>query len=184
MSDDGKNMTGMVRELRSLCERIALLLRTADALMRDEGWETISGNAFGGLQYTLAKPRGWIPQDFFRIYKNNNLEHISPFVSTVLDDWKNEDNLEEPLLTAGWFDYGPWKRMGNTFDYSWFHWHLKMPGRNDEGKLILADAKAWPRQSFAHVATLGVPLTSIVDPESLKRTVIEPLIQGINESQK
>ncbi|MFQ5802325.1 MAG: hypothetical protein ACE5JQ_05435 [Candidatus Methylomirabilales bacterium] len=182
MSHDGKNIIAMMQQLRRLCEQISLLLSTADTLMDDEGWKA-TGNTpvLHGISYSLQWPRYWIPQDFFRFYKNDNLRHILTFVSVVLDDRENEKNLMEPLLTAGWFDYGPGNEVGNRWDYPYARWHLKMPERSDDGKLLSA---AWTGEHFLRVSTLGVPLTSIADVEGLKSKIIEPLIKGMKETQR
>lgn len=187
MSEDGKNIIAMLRQLRRLCEQISLLLKTADGLMTEEGWKATPeiNYIFAGLSYTLSRPRFWIPQDFFRFYKNDDLRHILAFVSVVLDDAENEKNLQEPLLTVGWFDYGSGNEVGNRWQYSYARWHLKMPERNNDGRLLSADSKAWPKESlpFTRVSTLGVPLTSIADAEGLKSRIIDPLIRGIKEIQ-
>jgi len=194
MSEDGKNIVAMLKELRTLCEEIHRLLGTADGQIQelDKGWKPIPANVFSGLSYMLSprqsrrqSPRHWIPQDFSRFYENDNLGHIRAFVSVILDDWEKESVLGEPLLTAGWFDCDP----GNTIElrkiYSYARWHLKMPGRRDDGQLVSADSKAWPKEPlrFLHVSTLGVPLMSVRDDKELKSKIINPLIQGIKEAQ-
>jgi len=185
MSGDGKNIVGLMQQLRKLCEQISLLLMTADSLMSDRGWKAEAAQPFAGLSYTLSSPRFWIPQDFSRFYKNDDLRHILGFVSLVLDDAESRTNLEEPLLTAGWFDYGPGEEVGKRWQYSYVRWHLKMPQRSDDGRLLLASSTTWPKEPlpFLRVSTLGVPLTSIADAEALKSGIIEPLIQGIKEAQ-
>lgn len=186
MSDDGKNIIAMLQQLRSLCEQISLLLITAEGLMADESWKAKeTGYMFAGISYTLSRPRFWIPQYFFRFYIKADLGHVLAFVSVVLDDVENEKNLKEPLLTAGCFDYGPGNEVGRKWAYSYARWHLKMQGRSDDGRLLSADSKAWPKESlpFTRVSTLGVPLTSIADAEGLKSRIIDPLIRGIKEIQ-
>src|SRR5207245_6025333 len=126
---------------------------TADILMADEGWKT-TGSTCISVSYTLLYPRFWLPRDFFRFYKNNP-GHSLTFVSVLLDDAENESHVEEPLLTAGWFNYGSGREIGNQWQYSYARWHLKMPGRIDEGKLLSADSKDWwPKEPFVQVSTL------------------------------
>ena len=192
MSEDSRNIVAMLQQLRNLCEEIHLLLGTADGQIQeiDNGWKAMNKNVFYGLSYMLSKsprqsPRHWIPQDFARFYENDNLGHIRAFVSVILDDWEKESILGEPLLTAGWFDYKPGNTIGPQEIYSYPRWHLKMPGRRDDGQLVSVDSKAWPKEPlrFLHVSTLGVPLMSVRDDKELKSKIINPLIQGIKESQ-
>ncbi|MDE2321550.1 MAG: hypothetical protein KGL31_06480 [candidate division NC10 bacterium] len=185
MSGDGKNIVSLMQQLRKLCEQISLLLMTADSLMIDRGWRAETAQPFAGLSYTLSSPRFWIPQDFSRFYKNNNVQHILGFVSVVLDDAEGSTSLDEPLLTAGWFDYGPGVEVGKRWQYSYARWHLKMPQRSDDGRLLPASSTIWPKEPlpFLQVSTLGVPLTSILDAEALKSKIVEPLIQGIKGAQ-
>jgi hypothetical protein len=117
MSEDGKNIIALLQQLRRLCEEIGLLLGTADRLMSDVAWSATDINyVFAGLKYTLANPRLWIPQDFFRFYRNDKFGHVLAFVSVVLDDEKNASTLKEPLLTAGWFDYSSGNQV-SKWDY-------------------------------------------------------------------
>lgn len=182
MSEDGKNIIGMLQQLSKLYEQIALLLKTSDSLMKVKGWTLAGTNVFGGLSYTAANPQGWIPRSFFSLYENEKSPHVSAFISVVLGKREKNLNDQEPLLTAGWFDYGLGKQMGNRFNYDWPHWHLNMPQRNDEGRLTSADARTfWPKDKapFSRVSTLGVPLTSISSSEELKNKLIEPLLREL-----
>lgn len=184
MSEDGKNITAMMQQLRRLCEEISLLLGTADTLIANEGWKT-TGNTCLSVSYTLAYPRFWIPREFFRFYKKTDLGQILIFISVLLDNAENESHLQASLLTAGWFDYGPGHEVGNQWQSSYARWHLQMPERNDEGILLSVDDSKvrWPKEPFVRVSTLGVPLTSVVNTEGLKNKIIEPLVQGIKAAQ-
>lgn len=185
MSDDGKNIIATFQQLRRFCEQISLLLGSVDALMASEGWKP-TGNSpvMVGVSYSLQLPRYWIAQDFFRFYKHEKHRNILAFVSVLADDATDEGSLKEPILTAGWFDYGEGTEVGDQWEYEWRRWHLRMPERTDDGKLLSADSEIWPKESlpFRRVSTSGMPLTSIVDVEGLKGNIIEPLLQAIKGS--
>jgi hypothetical protein len=186
MREDSKTLVAIMRQLRILCEEICLLLGTADNLMNEEGWKAKGNiNVFANLKYTLAAPRCWIPQDYYRFYENDGFVHILPFVAVILDDWGKESAVNESLLTAGWFDYGSGNQVGTRWSYYFQRWHLKMPGRRDNGQLVTENANAWPKESlpFARVSTLAVPLTSIADANELKSKIIGLVTQGIRETQ-
>ena len=147
-------------------------------------------NAFSGLSYMHSKsprqsPRHWVPQGFFRFYKNDNFGHIRAFVSVILDDWDKESTLEETLLTAGCFDYGPDNRIETRMIYSSARWHLKMLGPHDDGRLLSAESSNGPGEPlrFRRGSTFGVPLTSVNNDVELKSKIIDPLIQPMKRFQ-
>jgi hypothetical protein len=186
MNKDEVNIVAALRCLRELCAQIALLLSSADNLMLRDGWIAIPGNVYGHLAYTLSEPRRWIQQDIFRFYKNPQLKHLACFVSVILDDVEKLHNITVPLLTAGFFDDGIGNESGvseKNFNYSLARWHLNMPNRNDDGKLLHVEHEPTPKETFKRVATLAIPLLSITDNQGLQNKVIVPLLQALKADQ-
>lgn len=185
MSEDGKNIVGMLQQLRRLCEELSVLPKTADAMMAEKDWKPVDTYAVGSLSYTLVRPRQWLPQEVRRFYITDTFSHYLVFLSVILDDWEKENSLEEPLLTAGLIDYGSGNKAPIQGLTPYARWHLQMPNRNDEGRLISTDGIFWAKDKvpFSRVSTLGVPLTSITNSEELKSKVIEPILQGIEAIQ-
>lgn len=179
MSEDGKNIVMLFQQMRRFCEEVAQLLTTADGIMLGNGWRNADSNVIAGLSYTLLRARGWIPQDVSRFYRSNKLQHIVAFISVIVDDWEKNSTLKEPLLTAGWFDYDSSNAVPTQGLYNYGRWHLTMPDRHDDGKLISTDSKNWPKESFVRVSTLGVPLVSIIDAQGLENRIIRRLIRGM-----
>ncbi len=184
MNDDGKNISGMVAQMRKLCAQIALLLRTANDMMKEKGWECVS-NATADASYSLSKPRWWIPQYFCQYWTNKDNSGKLSFVSIILDNRDNESSIQikEPLLMAGWFDYGPGSEVGD-WKSEYCTYHVYMPGRKDDGTPLFADPKkAWPEEKypFIRISTFGVPLITVTDTESLKSRIIDPLLKGLEE---
>jgi hypothetical protein len=181
--NDGSNIVEALRSLRKLCAEIASLLSSADNLMSHNGWTPMVGNVYGRLTYTLAEPKKWIQQDIFRLYRNPELKHLACFISVILDDTEKPDSITEPLLTAGFFDYGIGSEVGISekhFDYSLVRWHLNMPDRNDKGVLTQIEHEPSLKETFKRVGTIGIPLLSITDALGLQRTIITPLLKGLN----
>lgn len=182
MTEEGRKIQFLLDQLSKLYEQIAPCLKTSNSLMKLEGWGLASTNVFGGLTYTVATPQGWIPRSFFSLYTNKKIPHISAFTSVVLGERKKTLNPMEPLLAAGWFDSGPGEQIGKRFNYDWPLWHLNMPERNDEGKLLSADARTfWAKEKapFSRVSTIGFPLTSITSGDEFRIKLLKPLLQGI-----
>lgn len=75
----------------------------------------------------LLEPKKWIPNYIFRFYTNNDHKNILAYVSILLDDDIYGDyryKIMEPLITAGFFDYG----VGNNVDDDWEYWYAKWYG--------------------------------------------------------
>ena len=184
MNNDGKNISTMVAQMRRLCEQIAKLLGTASEMMREKGWECVS-NATADNSVSLSKPRLWIPEYFCQFWMSENNSGKLSFISVILDNRENDSSfqIKEPLLTAGWLDYGPRKKVDDWKNAS-CTWHVFMPGRKDDGSLLVANPKkAWPDEEhpFIRISTFGVPLTSVTDAESLKSKIIDPLLKGLEK---
>ena len=182
MSEDGKNIIAMIQQLRTFFEQVSLLLATADTLMAKDSWKPAAGSACcAGISYALHLPRYWLPQDLFRFYKRDDRKHILTFVSVLLPGVDDATNVEEPLLTAGWFDYGAGQEVGDNWEYSYARWHLRMPEGTADGKLRSAGSEMWQKENpiFRRVSTLGRPLTDITNAGELGNAIIDPLLQGI-----
>jgi len=148
MSEDGKNILKMVEQIRKLCEQISLLLRTADEQMGKEGWEAYNNVVLSESSASLLAPEKWFPHELFRFYKNGDYPHLLAYVSVLLDSYsysgldKYEEELTEPLVTAGFFDYGQGKQVGDNWEYWYSRWYGYMEKRKDDGT-IHASEKNW-----------------------------------------
>ena len=75
---------------------------------------------------------------------------------------------------------------GETSKYSWVsaRWYLYLPGRKDDGTLVSSE----PRPDFPgkvnkvqRSTSLAMPLVSIVSADSLRRSVVVPVLKSIVE---
>lgn len=183
MSQDETNIILSLRQLRRLYQQLAALLSGADRYMGNHGWGPQGLNyVFANLSYTLSAPQKWMLQDLFRFYRSVDVKHILSFVSVILDDVDNPTNLTEPLVTAGWFDYGVGNdvsAMSVGFNYSLARWHLKVSGRTDDGKIVPFSKGDDPKTEFVRGSTFGLPLLSIGDTGSLEEKVMKPLVANL-----
>jgi len=179
---DGATIVASVRQLRTFCREVALLLRSADSLMSEQGWKSHPGLVYGALSYTLAEPHRWLQQDFFRLYRCDRLEHVLAYVSVIIDDVERLENVSEPLITAGYLVY-PGKEgissLLRSFDYSIPRWHLNMTSRSDDGILLTAGHQPTARAGFLKAATIGLPLLSIEGSTDLQHKILAPLLASL-----
>lgn len=183
MSETGKNIVHMMGEMKKLFLDIALLLKTADEHMKKMGW-TSRSNTCVSMSYTLDMSSYWFPKFAFRFYKNDGYKHILPFITVVFDDREEDTYVEEPLLTAGWHDYGKGNEVGQNYELDYANWHIYMPERRDDGTLVVVDPRQeWPQYNYSvqKTTTMAIPLTSITNAEQLKARIIDPLVAGIQE---
>lgn len=133
----------MVQELRKLCEQISLMLRTVDEQMGIEGWEAASNTAKSYTDSLLA-PKKWIPYEIFRLFKNKEYPHLLAYVSVLLDDdieGEYAEEITEPLVTAGYFDYGQGKHVDDNWEYGYVRWYGYMENHIDDGRIYQEEYK-------------------------------------------
>lgn len=178
MSENGKNAMKLINQIKNLYKEISLVLQTADKLMEDHKWKPKAGNTAVTWSYHLAYPDWWIPQDIFRFYFKEGYEHILPFISVILFDRDNETKLSEPLISAGYFDYG----IGNTittWEYWYSHFHIKQDNFKDDGELAPILLNDPEKYTFKNAYSLAKPLMQIYNSQSLLDEIVKPLLDGI-----
>lgn len=185
MSEDGKNILEMVQQIRKLCEQISLLLRTVDEQMSNEGWEAWNNVVLSESSASLLASEKWFPHELFRFYIREEHPEILVFVSILLDSYsysgldKYEDELTEPLVTAGYFDYGQGKKVGD-WEYWYARWFGYMEDRKDDGTIHESKMdwqKGWDETyPFQSYKCFGRPLTSITNAQDVESKIVNPLL--------
>ena len=138
MSDDGKNILRLVKQMRELCQQVSLLLRTADEQMTKAEWDSEGNNAVAGISYSIMNPAEWIPIMIFRFYKNKDYPRRLAFVSVLLDDhWERKYTIKEPLVSAGFFDHAD----GELSDDDWDYWYSRVFGYLSKDHNLKADGQ-------------------------------------------
>lgn len=186
MNEMGANVIKLLNQVRTLFRETALLLKTTDQYMADVGWKIATPtNICVQLSMLLDWSHWWFPYFAFRLYKNEQYPHFLSFVAVIFYDRDGKLHVQEPLLSAGWNDYG----KGNTVPADEVGgdsvlWHPEMPGRRDDGVLISVDPRQqWPDEKYKpyRTTTLAVPLIEITNAEQLKSRVTGPLLAAIGE---
>lgn len=104
-SQPGVEALAALRSLRDLHRQCATLLRTADEIADDLGWESWVGNqVLIQGSYSLQNPDQWQPDALFRHYHPKARRDLVLFVSLLLipRERENLQHFSEPLLSTGW----------------------------------------------------------------------------------
>jgi hypothetical protein len=188
MNNDGKNIFDMFKQIRNFCVQIANLLLTIDEQIGREGLESVNNTAVAYSSSSLANPKQWIPASFFRYFINKEHKNLLIFVSILVDDDIGHDyKLSEPLITAGYFDYGKDKEVKDNWQYWYSNW-LGYIGRNIKfGKTYEStpnwkEEKPWNEDKpevypFEAWKCFGLPLVSISNAQDVNSKIVTPLIE-------
>jgi hypothetical protein len=192
MSTHGRELLAFVQEIRTLSTQLADLLGAADKLMAEESWEraTAQNIAHGSSSQSLDQPKKWFPYEVFRFYRQEE-GHAIAFVSVLLDhDRKREYKIDEPLMTAGWFEFASTAPNVVPSDKLWWaRFHGYMKDRCDDGTLMQVsprrDWEAYYRADwypFDRACSLGMPLAEITNTAQLQERVMKPLFTYMHDS--
>jgi len=190
MSEEGKTIKEIFNQTRGIFKDVSLLLRTVEEQMTKEEWEAPTTTATAGGSSAIQNPDAWLPYEVFRFFYNNE-EHPNflVFVSVLLDTpRKKEYEIDEPLITAGFFDFGKTKVEYNNFSWDYSKWYgllykeVKKKGENVEYGHIISrkyetqeqEEKKYPFQS---VKCFAWPLTTIKNSADVESKITKQLIQ-------
>lgn len=192
MSKQGQELLAFVQEIRTLSTQLADLLGAADKLMADDSWEraTAQNVAYDSSSQSLDQPKKWFPYQVFRFYRQTD-GFVIAFVSLLLDhDRKAEHKINEPLVTAGWFEFTSEAPISVANDKLWWaRFHGYMKDRRDDGSIMrVCPRLEWSGDyrldwyPFERACSLGVPLAEISSAAQLQERVVNPLLAGIRSS--
>jgi hypothetical protein len=157
-----------------------------DKLMAEESWEraTAQNIAHGSSSQSLDLPRKWFPYEVFRFYRQEE-GHVIAFISVLLDDDRKGDyKLDEPLITAGWFEFPSVAPSVVPSDKLWWaRFHGYMKNRRDDGTLMqVSPRRDWVADyredwyPFERACSIGMPLAEITSTAQLQERVTKPLL--------
>jgi hypothetical protein len=190
LNTDGENILKLVQQVRQLCQQTALLLRTADEQMKKKCW--ISNNtAFAEKSGSILYPEYWIPIMAFQYYSNDKHLNRLVYVSVLLDnDWTEKFTIKEPLITAGFFDYGTEEFNGN-WDYKYFRYFGHLSRTHDlkpDGQHFHFDRKMVPisligkfKNTFETGVVFALPLTSITNASEVESKITNILLDLLDK---
>jgi len=195
MNEDGKNMLNLFKELKEVNGKISLLLQDIEAHMKKEGWEADDSTVMSDTSASVYSPEKWFPCFLFRFYKNTKRKNILAYVSVLLDDdiYGHYNIVDEPLITAGYFEYDKSKDIGEDWIYEYSKWFGYTENHKINGKI--KPYKNW-KDDFGKIFKLkyekvyeqienwecfGLPLTSIANSQDIKTKIVTPLLNILSE---
>lgn len=179
---------GFIQEILKLNRQISDLLGTCDSFMSEKHWKTVgTSRIMDEMSTSLFNPEKWYPNVLVKFYKSNKHPHLLLFISIMLFDRDKEyNNFTEPLIAAGWFDYG----ITNNFEGLWDYWHGRCHGFMDAPKhdgtlhtfTFSSECKKWKKgrgTAFRSASSFAWPLVTITNAEELKNKIIDHLLDNI-----
>ena len=195
MRSDGKNITDLMFEIRKLCEQVAMLLGSADQIVKKEKWISANGSTVtGGNSASINRPRAWFPEYFCRFYENENLPSFLYFISVILDNRensghyaaKNVGQFSEPIITSGYYDYGE-NKVGK-WDHWRCRWHVYSDDPDYKGEIFTTIPKeplfSGNEKNFKQLNSLAIPLMYINNSNDLQSKLIDPLFKHMRTNNK
>jgi hypothetical protein len=182
MTDQGKAIQDCVSNLITLYRQLQTLLISADELVSADRWVPFNSNAASHGK-TLDTPEKWLAQYVFRFYgrPEPGYDHILLYLSAILFDSDDPSRLKEPILTAGWAEFGIPADPDN-FQWEDLKLHLDIPGAANDGVVMTHDtASMGKRRKFSKFGTLSVQLVEIDTMDALRQLVIVPLLDRVNK---
>lgn len=190
MSENGINILNTVKQMKIIYKDISLLLKTVDELIGKKywnpGWEDQS-TCF--QKSTLNESQEWMPSEIFRFYKNKDDPYRLCFVSILIDDDpEGYYTIQEPLVTAGYFNYGK-----KEIDVNWSYWWHRLYGYTNhtkhDGSIAPFIEGKEPNKKISHAYLFdvgegfGLPLTDIKTEEDIQSKIITPLLKLLKENK-
>jgi hypothetical protein len=128
-------------------------------------------------------PKQWVPDTFFRFYRLKEHNNLLIFVSVFVDDDVSQEyklKLDEPLISAGFFDYEKGKDAGENFDYWYSSWLAYFVSFIEHGK-IYESRPGWKEGQkedypFESWKCFGTSLISVNNAEDVNQKIIKPLM--------
>jgi hypothetical protein len=196
MSEEGKNLLNLIKETKKVYEQISMLLRTVDEQMEERDWEDVGGTVTSDKSGSLYNPEKWSPYFLFRYYtcdKNKNiLAYVSVLIDDDVDEWYKIE--EEPLITAGYFEYNKKNINGDDYYWSFAQWFGLMEKHQKNGKI--ESYKNWKEdlkktgiygsnikiiEPIEKWKCFGLPLTSITNSQDIEIKIVTRLLGIISE---
>lgn len=188
MSKNGEVILGLFGDIREVCEKVSLLLQTADEQMSKADFKSEGNTAIDGVSYTIYNSRQWIPTTAFRFYRHVNYPKRLAFISVLLDSHVDRTYIiKESYVTAGVLDFGEVDAslQGNYWYSRYFGYLLKEPQLDPDGKVFSFENEKLEKDiqgKFKSGRIFAVPLVSITNPDEIKLQIVTKLINLVKGS--
>ena len=188
MSDDGQNILKLVKQMRKLCQQVAMLLRTSDEQMSKADWNTESNYALSDLSYSILNPTAWIPIVVHRFYRHKDYPNRLAYVSALLDDhWDGAYTIAEPVVTAGVLDSGQTEMADTENWYARYYGHLsRHHNLKADGQPFRFNRAMLPpnlQGKFENGTIFAVPLVSITGADDVGSLITGKLLSLLKDEK-
>ncbi len=195
-TEEGKRLASFISAIGSFYENLSDMLIAAEEMLGKSRWDAATdANCIIGGSGKYNNPQGWRPRDVFRFFKSDDYPHALACICILLEkrtDEKSQVDFAEPLATVAWFDFGE-KTPGNAGS-NWKLWLSRWYSYSPAAKLgdWTTDevAKLPPGEvekndyRFSFVRGMAVPLAEINSGETLKKKLLDPLLEDISKRSK
>lgn len=166
-----------------------MLLKTVDDPMGKSGWNHESNYAIANISWSIENPDERVPIMAFRYYKHKDYPNRLSYISILLDDhWERKYTINEPLVTAGYFDYGKNKvgKVGENWNYRYLRFYGYLSKDHDlkaDGTPFQFEANMIPPailgkfdKFFTKGEVFAIPLTSVKTPNDVALQITDKII--------
>jgi len=186
--DNGAQILAGLAQARVFFRQISLMLRTAEDMLMEEGWESIWGRRSSNITSDYLRPERWMPRDIYRFYiankeekDNSSSNGLVIYTGVLLDQEGVWEGFTEPWITCGAFRFKP------DFDIKGFnYWDWVRSALDDKHEpdgvfheYVLENEEEDEELLFQ--AIMALPLIRVTEAEVLKQLIIAPLLQKIDE---
>ncbi len=180
MNNDGENILKMFKQIRQIFEQVSLLLRTVDEQMIKADWKSMGNYALSDLSYSILEPASWIPIMVYRYYKHKEFPNRLAYVSVLLDNhWYRKYTIKEPLLTAGFLDYGRDEVVWENHYARYYGYLSEIHDLKADGQFFQFDNTMLPSDvqgKFKNGKIFALPLISITNAKDVESKVTIKLL--------
>lgn len=190
--EDGQQILKGLAETREFFKQISLMLRTAEELFSERGWEDATGGKkCSNITSHLYHPESWMPQDICRLYlstaENEENKDLILCVGVLLDREKAWGGFKEPWITCGLYQFAPGRKPERPQggEAWWVTTHLD-DKHDPDGTFYRCTYSSEEQEQWGIVyqATMALPLVQITSADDLRQKVVDPLLEEISKVER
>jgi hypothetical protein len=178
MTSEKSVIRDSLRQVQKIYEQISTLIKTADGLMGEHGWETERSAVIAYSSAAVYAPKQWLPLVLTRKYLNKDFRNTMLAMGVLLDD----EGVDEPIIigtqmslrdTSEEFPY--------TTDYDDpYFWYLKSVNFDTFGDVVVIEdpqeLHEKETRNLGRILTFATPLLEIESSDQLRNKFVSKLL--------
>jgi len=182
MTSEKSVIQDSIRQVKKIYEQVSVLIKTADDLMGEHGWEPEKPAVIFGSSAAVYAPRQWLPSVLTRKYRHKESINTVLSMGVLLDDVLDDMRIEEPLIIATRLSV---KDTSEDFPYTNdnddpYWWFMKSANLEAVGEVVEIDKPQdvyeKETRSLGRVLTFAVPLLEIESSDELRDKFVVKLL--------